>query len=155
MSLKVIAIGNRLMGDDGAAIHVAEKLSEFFKEKGIELIIGETDFDYCLSKIEEGDFIIIIDAAWFGAKPGTVAAKSIKDVYKLNGEQSLFSMHGYGFIKALEIYHKSIDGMVIGIEGQNFDYSLSMSRVLIDAFGSICSDILDIVLFIERRFEIS
>lgn len=35
MSIKIIAIGNRLMGDDGSAIHIAEKLSKSFEDNGV------------------------------------------------------------------------------------------------------------------------
>jgi hydrogenase maturation protease len=141
MSIKIIAIGNRLMGDDGAAIHIIEKLSRSFEECGMEVIIGETDFQYCLSKIEEDDYIIIIDATWFGIKPGTVTVNSLKNIYKLNGNQSLFSEHGYSFIKALETSYKAIDGIIVGIEGKKFDFTLSLSSGIEASFDNICNKV--------------
>lgn len=141
MSIKIVVIGNRLMGDDGAAIHIIEKLDKSFEEGDVEVIIGETDFQYCLSKIEEGDYIIIIDATYFGIKPGTVTVSSLKDIYRLSGNQSLFSQHGYSFIKALETFYKAIDGIIVGIEGENFDFSLSLSSSIEDNFDNICSKV--------------
>lgn len=138
MSVKIIAIGNRLMGDDGLAIHIMEKLSKRFAEDGIEVIIGETDFQYCLSRIEEGDYIFIIDATWFGIEPGTVTIHSLKDIHKLNANKSLFSQHGYSLIKALETCYKSIDGLIVGIEGKNFDFALSLSSDLEASLDNIC-----------------
>ncbi|MFL0266801.1 hydrogenase maturation protease [Candidatus Clostridium radicumherbarum] len=141
MSIKIVVIGNRLMGDDGAAIHIIEKLDKSFEEGDIEVIIGETDFQYCLSKIHEGDYIIIIDATYFGIEPGTVTVSSLKDIYRLNTNESLLSQHGYSFIKALETFYKAIDGILVGIEGENFDFTLSLSSSIEDNFDNICSEV--------------
>jgi hydrogenase maturation protease len=141
MSIKIIAIGNRLMGDDGAAIHIIEKLSRSFEEGGMEVIIGETDFQYCLSKIHECDYIIIIDATYFGIEPGTVTVSSLEDIYRLNTDQSLFSEHEYSFIKALETSYKAIDGILVGIEGKSFDFTLSLSSEIEASFDNICSNV--------------
>lgn len=54
------------MGDDGIAIYVTEMLRKELESRGIEVIIGETDSQYCISKIEEGDFLLILDASYFG-----------------------------------------------------------------------------------------
>lgn len=145
MSVKVIAVGNRLMGDDGVAIHIIEKLSEKFEKNGIKIIIGETDFEYCLSKIEEKDYIIIVDATCLGIESGTVTLNSLKDVYRLSAKQSLFSQHGYSLIKALEISYKTIDGIIVGIEGKNFDFDLSMSRQIEDCFHNICNKVYETI----------
>jgi hydrogenase maturation protease len=146
MSIKIIAIGNRLMGDDGAAIYVSEKLSKSFEKNGMEVIIGETDFQYCLGKIIEEDYIIIIDATWFGIEPGTITVNSLKDIYLLNANQSLFSQHGYSLIKALETYNKTIDGIIVGIEGEKFDFALLLSSRIEASFDNICSKVQETIL---------
>jgi len=145
MTVKIIAIGNRLMGDDGLAVHTIEKLSEKFEENDIKVIIGETDFEYCLGKIEENDYIIIVDATWFGIEPGTVTVNSLKDIYRLSASQSLFSQHGYSLIKALEISYRFIDGIIVGIEGENFEYSLSLSNDIKDSFDNICNKVYETI----------
>ncbi len=40
------------MGDDGISIKIAKNIEGFLKENHIDLIIGETDFEYCLSRIK-------------------------------------------------------------------------------------------------------
>lgn len=126
------------MGDDGIAVHVIERLGRSFEEGGMEVINGETDFQYCLSKIHEGDYIIIIDATFFGIEPGTVTVNTLKDIYRLNINQSLFSEHEYSFIKALEISYKAVDGIIVGIEGKKFDFTLSLSSSIEASFDNIC-----------------
>jgi hydrogenase maturation protease len=145
MSIKIIAIGNRLMGDDGIAIHVAEKLGKSFEGNSIEVIIGETDFQFCLSKIEDGDHLILVDATWFGIEPGTVTTNELKDIYSINADQSLFSQHGYSLIKALETCYKSVDGIIVGIEGVNFDFTLSLGREIEESYESICKKVNEVI----------
>ena len=58
MNVKLIAIGNKIMGDDRIGPLVAEHLEKFLSQLGIEVVIGETDIGYCLSKINEKDMII-------------------------------------------------------------------------------------------------
>lgn len=131
------------MGDDGIAILIAEKLIQSLEEKGIEVIIGETDFQYCLNKIQEHDYILILDATWFGIKPGYVTLKPLKDIYKLNCNKGLFSQHGYSLIRALESY-TSVDGFVIGIEGANFDFDFKLSSCINEQFENICRKVEEI-----------
>lgn len=156
MSMKLIAIGNRLMGDDGLAISIAESLYQWLQDKGIEVIIGETDFEYCLDKVEEGSHIIILDATWFGIEPGTVTENSLKDIYNLNSSQSTFSQHGYSLIRALKSCYPYIDGIVIGVEGYIFDFDLNLSCVITNRLEDIRNKIKIIVteylsINIERK----
>lgn len=134
------------MSDDGVAIHIAEKLEKELEEDGVEVIIGETDFHYCLSRIEEGDFIIILDATWLGAKPGTVTSNSLENIEGLNLNQSLFSQHGYSLTRALRTYYKSVKGIVIGIEGRNFDFGFTLSNEIEENFQDICNQVKELFL---------
>lgn len=151
MSIKVIAIGNRLMGDDGIAIYVAEKLRNRLKEKGIEVIIGETDFEYCLSKIEKDDKVIILDATYFGLLPGTVLEivnnrhverellyKNIFLHENKFSHENLFSQHRYSLVKAIRDCYPSVDYYIIGIEGENYNFSLRLSDCIEKKFEQIC-----------------
>jgi hydrogenase maturation protease len=145
MSIKVIAIGNRLMNDDALGLCIAERLRESLEKKKIEVVICETDFQYALSQIEEGDSIIILDATWFGIEAGAVTMSSLKDIYSLNTAQGLFSQHGYSLITAVNNYYKSIKGTVIGIEGINFDYGLTLSHEIDRNLENICSKIMGVI----------
>jgi hydrogenase maturation protease len=71
MDIKAIAIGNPLMGDDGIALKVAEQLSDSLEKLGVEVIIGETDIDYCISRIDENDKLIVIDGSCRGEALGS------------------------------------------------------------------------------------
>lgn len=65
------------MGDDGIAIEIAKNIQGFLKKNNIEVIIGETDFEYCLSNIKKDDFLFILDAGYYGKKIGDITTLSL------------------------------------------------------------------------------
>ena len=84
MSIKCIAIGNRIMGDDSIGIKVLEELTTKLEKEKLEVIFGETDIEYALSKIEDSDLLFIIDSTYFNIVPGTVTFTPIeKEMMKI------------------------------------------------------------------------
>ncbi|HWT26636.1 MAG TPA: hydrogenase maturation protease [Mobilitalea sp.] len=79
MSVKLAAIGNVLMGDDGIAIAIAKKIEPELNRMGIEVVYGETDVGYCISVVDASDDIIILDASAFGKKPGEITRFELTD----------------------------------------------------------------------------
>lgn len=123
------------MGDDGIAIYLAETMKIYFEDIGFEVVIGETDISYCLSKIETGDFIIILDAFYHGLEPGNVtmitlleASSKIKECY---------SQHQPNIVKWLEIYDIKVTGAVIGIEIKEIGFNSELSDIMKDLFPKI------------------
>lgn len=133
------------MGDDGVAILVAENLKSELMKKGIEVIIGETDFEYCISKIHEDDFLLILDAAYFGREPGTVTVSSIEKFYSNTKFRSGYSQHGCSIIKMLGVYGIKVKGFIIGIEGEKFKFDLKLSGSIQDNFKGLCRKINEII----------
>lgn len=139
MAVKCIAIGNRIMGDDGIGIKVAEALASRLAQENIELIFGETDNDYALSKIENGDMLFIIDSTFFDINPGTVTYTPISEV--IGQHHEVYSQHQPSLIYLLETYGKVVDGVLIGIEVEKIDFSLELSDRLKTRFLSICEEV--------------
>lgn len=149
MNLKCIAIGNRIMGDDGVGIKVAEELSKQLKREAIEVIFGETDFDYALSSIEDGDYLFIIDSTYFDIQPGTVTFTHIHQ--SIGQYHPVYSQHQSSFIHLLKAYRKSVEGYVIGIEVEKIDFSLELSNTLKTRFPHICEEVYQFIYQIIRR----
>jgi hydrogenase maturation protease len=139
MEPKVIAIGNILMKDDGIGIRVAETIKDNLEKCGLEVIIGETDFEYCISKIEEGDFIYILDASYSDKIPGEITVIPIEN-YRHEGKQ--YSQHGYSFLNMIFLYYKDIKGYIIGIEISEIDYDLNLSDNLWSSLKEISENVL-------------
>lgn len=138
MTVKCVAIGNRIMCDDSIGIKVAEELSSKMMKEGIELIIGETDGDYSLSLIENGDLLFIIDSTYMDISPGTVTVTRINDLIVKN---QIFSQHQPNLINLINTYRKKVDGYVIGIEVDKIDFNLKLSDTLKNKLPQICEEV--------------
>lgn len=144
MSKKIIALGNRLMMDDKIALLVSENLLKVFTANNIEVIIGETDVDYCLSKLNCEDEFYIIDSTCFGNVAGTITTCPLSYIKKTYKYQKL--THSLNLLDLINIYDINVKGYFIGIEIQSIKMSYDISVELQKVFPSICSDILKIII---------
>lgn len=144
MKIKCIAIGNRIMGDDSIGVKVLEKLSSELEKERIEVIFGETDFDYALSKIDDRDLLFIIDSTYFDIDPGTVTFTPIEKAMTKHQKQ-IYSQHQPSLINLLKTYKKSVEGYIIGIEVEEIHFSLDLSDILKEKFLSICEEIYEFI----------
>lgn len=137
--IKVIAIGNILLSDDGIGIKVAEAMKEVFMSfsQDISVIIGETDIWYCLDNIETDDLVIVIDSTYFQIEPGTVSRLTLEQCDKFRKDFN--TAHGENLINILRQEYRELEGYLIGIEIAVIDYSLELSHVLRKKFPEICS----------------
>lgn len=131
------------MGDDGIGIEVAKNIEGFLKENNIELIIGETDFEYCLSSIEKEDFLFILDAGYYHKEVGHITILPI-DSYASN--KKAYTQHSYSFVDLVKLYYKEIRGYILAIEVSNIDYTLGISRELKDNMNKISNEIVNIII---------
>jgi len=143
MSVKLIAIGNKIMGDDAIGIKVAEEISTRLKKEEIVLIFGETDSEYALSNIKDGDLLFIVDSTYFQLAPGTVTFTSINDLLLKN---NLTSQHQQSLIHLIKLYGININGFVIGIEVEKIDFSTVLSETLKLKFYNICDEVYEFIM---------
>ncbi|AOY78290.1 hypothetical protein BJL90_07985 [Clostridium formicaceticum] len=137
------------MGDDGIGIRVAEELSSRLKHIGIEVIVGEVDIDYTLSKIEDGDFLFIIDAMYLNVKPGIVTFTPI--IKSITQHLQAYSQHQPNLIHLLKTYGKSVEGFIIGIEVEEIDFNLELSNTLQTRLPHICEEVYQFIYQNIRR----
>ncbi len=69
----VLGIGNYLMGDEGVAIHVIERLQQDSLSPLVQLLDGGVGSFTLLESMQSCKHLIIIDAANDGKKPGTIS----------------------------------------------------------------------------------
>lgn len=139
MKVKAIAIGNTLMEDDGVAIVALEKIKGELIKKNIEVIIGETDFGYSLSLIEDGDFIFFIDAVYYGKKPGEITVISLE---KYKGQKKYYTQHDCSIVDLMKLYFKNINGYIIGIEIGEISFKYGLSNVIKNNIDAISNKVL-------------
>lgn len=69
----VLGIGNVLLGDDGAGIHVIERLGRDHElPADVELLDGGTLSFSLLDRVESASILIVVDASNLGEPPGAV-----------------------------------------------------------------------------------
>ncbi|MBU3127542.1 hydrogenase maturation protease [Clostridium tagluense] len=144
MGKKVIAIGNRLMMDDAVSVMILEKIKNELEDKNIETIVGETDVDFCFSKLNQQDIFYIIDSTYYGNVPGTVTFKKLKDIKNTSGYCR--SIHSLGLMELVNIYKMDIKGYFIGIEIANIDINIGLSHMLQGEIDYISRDILNFII---------
>ena len=152
MAVKCIAIGNRIMGDDSVGIKVLEIISSQLEFNKMEVIYGETDIDYSLSQIENGDFIFILDSTYSNIEPGKVTFTPISKIKKVV-KQQVYSQHQPNLLNEIMIYKKLIRGFVIGIEINEIDFSLELSDILNNKLSYICEEVCSFILN-ELKMEV-
>jgi hydrogenase maturation protease len=144
MKKSVIAIGNRLMMDAAIGILVIESIKRVLELKDIEVIIGETDIDYCFSKLNLKDEFYIVDSTCYGNIPGTVIVKTLEDTKKFRAEN--YSIHALNLINLISLYKLDIKGYFIGIEIENIEINIGLSIVLKEQFQAIRNKVLSIII---------
>lgn len=126
------------MGDDSIGIKVLEEISPELEKETIEVIFVETDIDYGLSKINDGDMLFIIDSTYFNIAPGTVTFTLIEEAIKR--EVPIYSQHQPSLINLLKTYKKSVKGYIVGVEIEKIHFSTDLSETLKKKFFSICDE---------------
>ena len=76
----IIGIGNSLLTDDGAGVHVIEALQKADLPGSVELVDGGTLGFALLEKVESARRLIVVDAAQLDAEPGTVQSFRNRDM---------------------------------------------------------------------------
>jgi hydrogenase maturation protease len=137
--VKLVAIGNRLMKDDGVAIEVAEILKDRLSNLNIEIIIGETDCQNCFYLLNQKDFVFILDALYKGVEPGSIHIFKLEDV--ISQPLCSYMQHDMSIIELMKLYGSKFKGYIIGVEIAEVGFGDKISPVLKEKFQQICSDV--------------
>lgn len=153
--IKVIGVGNILSCDDGIGVRVAKELKKRFTEiEEIEVIIGETDYMYCLDNINDDDFVIIIDSTYFMIRPGIITSLNFEDCDKIifrNCENNK-SAHDESLLRILRNERRNIKGCLIGIEVDKIEFSLELSKRISKKFDLICDNVYYEILKLSNKY---
>ncbi|MBC2579052.1 hydrogenase maturation protease [Clostridium sp. DJ247] len=147
MEKKIIALGNISMCDDGIGVKVLEFLTSKLTLLGFHIIMGETDINYCLNKIENDDFIIILDSSYYGIQPGNVTVTPLKEIDICSN--NYLCTHAIDLVKALDSSNKKVHGFIINIEAYEFYFNFDLSPDLEMKFSEICKQCLEHITFIS------
>lgn len=97
----VIGIGNTLMTDDGAGVHVAEALNRMDLGEHVRILDGGTLSFTLLDEVEAAEFLIIADAAELHSEPGTVRLFRDQEMDAYLGSSNRPSVHEVNLMDVL------------------------------------------------------
>ncbi len=137
--IKLVAIGNRFMKDDGIAILVVEKLEQSLKNLNIEVIIGETDCQSSFCLINPEDLVFILDAFYEGSEPGSLYLCSLEEAMAKSSTSPM--QHDMNIIDLMRLYESKWKGYFIGIEIAELGFGEGLSPILQEKFQDICLEV--------------
>ncbi len=131
--ITVLGIGNWLMQDEGAGVHVVQHLEQNYRfSPSIQVIDGGTSGSELLSFFDESARVLIVDAVDFHREPGYIG--TIKNDQILTHLTTKMSLHHLGITdvlsqaKLLEILPEEI--VLIGIQPQIIAVGTELSALL-------------------------
>lgn len=149
--LRVVAFGNRYKRDDAIAIEIAENLKSKLKEQCIDVLICNTDYEFCFETINEDDYLIILLAAHSKKNPGSLQLYKISDAvqfYKKTGSVYPFSLNIFNL---MHLFHLSYSGYIISINVNDVSFKSGLSKELEDDFTQICRKIELLIMNIRNN----
>lgn len=145
--IKLFALGNEFLGDDGIAIKVIRHIEKIIKDKILIFYSGLDDM-ICLENITENDTVIFIDSTFFNETPGTV--NFFTKEYIIN---NLPNNTIQNTSLSLSIYsYTNITVYFIGIEIASLYYSYNISEELNNNFKTICDNVLEKLIYIINKW---
>lgn len=124
----VLGFGNVLLGDDGAGIHVIERLrADGGLPPGVELLDGGTLNFSLLDRVESATALIVVDATDLGVAPGTVSCFADRDMDAFLASPAQRSVHDLNLGDLLRMCALR-DALperrfLVGIQPQSIDWS--------------------------------
>lgn len=146
----VLGIGNTLLQDEGAGIHVIRMLArQAAGRDDIELMDGGTLSFTLAGAIEDADQLIVIDAAQLGDAPGATRVFEGEHMDTFVGSNRKRSVHEVSLVDLLMIArladHLPERRALIGIQPQHIDWGEHPSPAVAAALPQACSQALQLI----------
>lgn len=146
----VLGLGNTLLSDEGAGVHVIRYLQERSPAtSGVEYMDGGTlSFDLA-APIESADSLIVVDAAELGAEPGAVRCYRDEAMDAFVGGNRKRSVHEVSLLDLLAIAclsdHLPRRRALIGIQPHTIGWGDAPSAAVAGAIPVAGRQVLDIL----------
>src|SRR5579863_6865360 len=147
----VIGIGNEYRSDDGVGLFVARKLQDM-RIPDIVIMESSGDGAALIEAWEAASRVILIDAAFSGAEPGTVYRFDVA-LQPLTKSFSFHSTHAFGVAEAIglaqALQRLPSSLIVYAIEGKNFAAGIGLSLEVAEAAQKVVGQVIQEV----QRFK--
>ncbi len=136
--MKIIALGNRLRGDDGLGPFVLDRLKKLKSPVPLKLIEAGADAFTLLEHLTADEPMIVIDCADMGLAPGSIRVINVDQNF-VRADQ-LISLHGFSFAEILSMARslgKVAPCKIIGVQPQSTTFGESLSQAVKEALPEV------------------
>lgn len=144
-TIRIIGVGNPLMGDDGIGVAAVERLAALPLPAGVEVIDGGTGGLTLLDLMAGVERVILLDAVEMGHPPGSIARFDADEIGAETQEIAL-SLHETGLPAVLAL-GRELGTLperitVFGIEPASVERRLGLSPSVAAALGPLVERVL-------------
>ncbi len=146
MKILVLALGNRLRGDDGVGSAVLDCLAETAVfPQNINLIDGGTPGLETALLLQGYDRVIVIDAANLDAKPGTWRRLPLSQISLIQQAKMQGTLHDAGFAEAVALARAlgilPSDITLYAVQPEAIEWEMGLSEAVRAVIPQICQQI--------------
>lgn len=138
----ILGMGNLLLCDEGAGVHVARALSQRKLPPSVEVVEVGVAFLDVLPDIEKADHILLIDAMEGGGTPGSVYRVPFD---QCKHPEMLASLHGFDLSRVLYMAgsERAPEVTVFGIEPARIEWGTDLSPAVKRVLPAVVEAILN------------
>lgn len=142
----VIGVGNEFRGDDAAGLHIARKVKEA-APPGVSVLENGGDAASMIDAWKDFQHVIVVDAVKNDSSPGTIYRIDVKRqgippfLSTAPSTHLLCLADAVALAESLNTLPERL--IIYGVEGQNFDYSSTMSPTVLRAAGKAARMVID------------
>jgi hydrogenase maturation protease len=136
MSVKIFGVGNPLLCDDGVGVVISRLLDP---PPNATVFQGEVFVEECLSNIEEGDTVIIVDAVLFAEPAGKVITIPFEECKRYFPPRAF--CHDVSLLYSLLYGNTNVPGFLIGIQAAEIVFFEGLSPALMDKLSGIVEQV--------------
>jgi len=145
----ILGIGNTLLSDEGAGIHMLDYMHRHYPDlDAVEYIDGGTLSFTLAAWIETAENLVVIDAAELDAAPGTVAVFAGDEMDRFAGRTKR-SVHEVSLGDLLAIAHLTgtlpANRALVAIQPENVDWGQCLSNRVKQALPRTASQIIELL----------
>lgn len=146
--IKVVGVGNPLLGDDGFGLEVLKELEnvQFDFKENVNLIELPTPSPWLLYEVfREGDYFIVVDALYDG-EFGKIEIFPLS--YLKSHQSNLKSLHEVSLaqvIDLLSINEREVEGVIIGTKVKDVSPKVGISKELSELVPEAVNKVLEAI----------
>jgi len=143
----IAGIGSVLRADDGLGPRVIDELKKETLAEEVTLHSGDVSGLDLLKVFPGFDKIIIVDAADFGAAPGTIRIFSLPEI-KRSGFRNAVSTHGISLKETLILSEKldlQDNITIVGVQPGDISHKLDLSDIIKSRMPAIMTVVKDLI----------